>query len=941
MPLGVNGPPWDRGAHSHKCDFQVHTPRDTNWRGERAVTDVQRRAFAEELVAAARSKGVQAMAITDHHDFVMVPFVRAAAISERAEDGSQVPPDSRITVFPGLELTLGVPCQALLILDADIPDSQLPLVLGSLSIDPADPSLASLPSVKRLDHFHTLGALHEALNTHGWLQGRYIVLPNVTDGGLGTLMRSGMQAKYKDMPCIGGYLDGTVESKVGEGNRRIFAGRDPNYGNKPLALFQTSDSRSSDFADLGKHSTWVKWATPTAEALRQACLAQESRISQSEPPLPGVFISRLAVSNSKFLGPVDLSLNPQYNALIGGRGTGKSTLLDYLRWCVCDQPPDAADEDVSNPRQRQRRLVEATLEPLGATVEVHFTINAIPHVVRRLARTGEVLLKVAQGQFEKARESDIRALLPIHAYSQKQLSGVSIRADELTRFITAPIQLRLDGADRRSSEIAGRLRENYATLQRFRDLTAGVARSELAVRSLGEQAAMLRSALPGLSEVDQLVLAQKTPVEHSRDDIERWQRDLDVAVAAATELAQQLEDSLPGPAMQPTLPNGLADSILALQSGTSSVARELRDAIVSAVERVELALSEGGTLQRLRADTANALEAFDRSYDEVKARSTAHQAKLAELSDVENRRKAANDLLQEQQRQLKLLGDPLAAHKRLRSELVATYKERSGLLAAQCEELNRLSEGLLKAEIRSGRGFEDVEAKFRGLVAGSGLRGSRVETLFAGLREESEPLDTWQGVLTELEVVLLVGPEGELTSEVTPTLSRLGVPVADQRKVQARMSADGWLDLALTPVRDWPVFWYRTKEQEFIRFEAASAGQQATTLLRILLAQTGMPLVIDQPEEDLDSQVIQDVVGRVWKAKQGRQIIFASHNANLVVNGDAELVVVCDYRAAPDQSGGHLKIEGAIDVTPVRNEITRIMEGGEKAFRLRKEKYGF
>lgn len=155
------------------------------------------------------------------------------------------------------------------------------------------------------------------------------------------------------------------------------------------------------------------------------------------------------------------------------------------------------------------------------------------------------------------------------------------------------------------------------------------------------------------------------------------------------------------------------------------------------------------------------------------------------------------------------------------------------------------------------------------------------------------------------------------------------------------MTADGWLDLALTPIRDEPVFEYQTKENEFIAFSAASAGQQATALLRVLLAQTGVPLIIDQPEEDLDSQVVEDVVARLWAAKQRRQLIFASHNANLVVNGDAELVVACDYRKQGDQSGGRIKLEGAIDIPAVREEITHVMEGGEKAFRLRKERYGF
>jgi chromosome segregation protein len=82
------------------------------------------------------------------------------------------------------------------------------------------------------------------------------------------------------------------------------------------------------------------------------------------------------------------------------------------------------------------------------------------------------------------------------------------------------------------------------------------------------------------------------------------------------------------------------------------------------------------------------------------------------------------------------------------------------------------------------------------------------------------------------------------------------------------------------------------------------------------------------------------IVSKIWQSKSRRQLIFSSHNANLVVNGDADLVLVCAYLNAGDQSAGHIKREGVIDVALVRDEITSVMEGGERAFRLRKEKYG-
>ena len=91
----------------------------------------------------------------------------------------------------------------------------------------------------------------------------------------------------------------------------------------------------------------------------------------------------------------------------------------------------------------------------------------------------------------------------------------------------------------------------------------------------------------------------------------------------------------------------------------------------------------------------------------------------------------------------------------------------------------------------------------------------------------------------------------------------------------------------------------------------------------------------------MDNPIILEIVEKIWEAKKKRQLIFASHNANLVVNGDAELVACCGYRTAGDQSRGTIAARGAIDIDKIRNLIKQIMEGSEAAFNLRKEKYGF
>lgn len=930
----------DRGAHFFRCDFQVHTPRDTNWKGTRPVSDDERSAWAALFVAVCRSKGLGAVAITDHHDFALVPYIRKAAAKEVGADGNPLSDVQRLVVFPGLELTLSVPCQALLILDADLPAERLDGVLSRLAVQIVDPALNKLPPVTPIN-MALISQLYGELDKEPWLKNRYIVLPNVTDGGHQTLMRSHMHQKYKDMPCVGGYLDGTIETKVGDGNRKIFAGENAEYGNKRLALIQTSDARTADFANLGKHTTWIKWSVPTAEALRQACLAQESRISQTKPELPSIWVSRISVDNSMFLGPIELELNPQFNAIIGGRGTGKSTVLDYLRWALCDLPAVASEEEIGDPSARQRRLITSTLATTDSTVEVHFTINDIPHVVRRNAKSGELTLKVGDAEFVKARDADVRELLPIQAYSQKQLSSVSVRVDELTRFVTSPIRRQLATIDQRIEEAASRIRENYATLQRKRQLESAIRRLHLSEESLAEQAANLRASLEDVSEADRAVLDDKPKYDRTEAVAESWR----AAGSSALDVGERLLTSIADPAgrlqTSDDVPDALAAPFARLQSSTLAVLEELRSAISAAVNTARTNLGAGSEHDNAYQALSELVSAFDVTYDAVKLRSTAHTAKLAELAEVEKQHQASGQTLRTQHDELRGLGNPDAEHSRLVHEMFVLMDGRSKALAEQCQTVSGLSGGLLRATLQRGQGLSPVAERFRAVASGSGLRKDRVDDFFAQLAAEEDPLTTWESAVAELEALTLLLEDASPTTEHFPILARLGLPVADLKRVASRLNADGWLSVALTPVADHPKFEYRTKESQYIDFAAASAGQQATALLRVLLAQPGPPLIIDQPEDDLDSEVVVDIVEQIWAAKRRRQLVFSSHNANLVVNGDAELVIHCDYRVRGEQSRGEIKGQGAIDVPAIRAAITRVMEGGEKAFKLRANKYGF
>lgn len=930
----------DNGGHFYRADFQVHTPRDTQWDGDRPS---DRDAWADEFVRAARERGLHAVAISDHHDFAYYPVIKRAAERETFPDGTNVPDVERLVVFPALELSLSVPCQAIMVLDAEFPVDRLDDVLKALHFDPVDPTLEALPQTENLVDSDDLNQLHAKLDNHAWLKGRYIILPNVTPSGYRTLMRQQFQGKYKDMLPVGGYLDGSIDLlDKDQGTKNILNGEVAAWGSKRLALFQTSDARKADFSTLGQHATWVKWAEPTAEAIRQACLAQESRISHIAPAIPNVWVSRVVVSSSKFMGRVDVALNPQYTALIGGRGTGKSTVLDYLRWGLCDQPAQAtADDEVADPRVRQRKLIDATLKPYDAHVEVHCVINGITHVVRRYGSDGTIQLKVGEGRFEKVTEAAIQSLLPIQAYSQKQLSSVSIRVDELLRFVTSPIQRQLEEVDRKRQEIAGRLRENYGTLQRHRNLSGEVERGDLRVRSLAEQAQSLRDGLAGISEVDRKVLDGKAGHDDLKSAQTGWLRHVESTQASLANLAESLDSSLEGIRLPASTPAALATEANALLTAAREAMTRLRSTVGGLeVEFKELS-NDGGAIATASEALSAKLADYDVAYRAVKERSSAHEAKLAELANLEDQQRAARELVQRQRADRDALGKPSERHREYRAELAAARKERTSALKAECDALATSSDGMIRATLSANRGFDAVQTKFKALIAGSNVRANKVDAFFEELAKESDPAATWEAVLEELESLTLLEPDAEISSEATPSLTRLGLTVADQKRFAPKLTPDGWLDLSLAELADFPEFEYRAKEGEYIPFDSASAGQQASALLGTLLSQGGTPLIIDQPEDDLDSDTVLQIVSKIWLSKNRRQLIFSSHNANLVVNGDADLVLVCAYLTAGDQSAGHIKEQGAIDVAAVRDEITSVMEGGERAFRLRKEKYGF
>ena len=932
----------NKGTRFFNCDLQVHTPRDINWSGSKPVTDADRNIYAERFVLACREKGVNAVAITDHHDLAFFSYIKGAANNEVDDSGQPIIDSKKLVVFPGIELTFSnPPCQALLILDADFPEEQFTRELHKLSLDqnPVDEASTKQTVAIPSDVVNGLKDLHIKLNSVDVLKGKYIILPHTARGHKGILRRD-LYEHYVKMPCVSGYIDGSIPDN--QGLKNIINGKDKNYGFKSIAVFQTSDNRKDTFEDLGTATTWVKWATPTAEALRQASLAKESRMSLIEPSLPQIFISKLSVTNSKFLGRVELELNQQYNAFIGGRGTGKSTLLEYLRWGLCDQILGLGKYETESEIQKRRQvLIDKTLVPFSGEVRITASVNGIEHFVKRNSVTKEIQLKIGNNDFEKVTEEEVRRLIPIQAYSQKQLSSVGVRTDELKRFIQQPITNELNNIAFNLREVSKNLKNAYRNLVRKKEIQSEIEELKLQHKSVGDQVQNLRKSLKGLTDDDKKIIEnkelfenQKTFIQESNNEINIFKRKFETLKESLSEYPSKIEEK------SDYLNKELLDEI---QKEKDQIFEKIKSSIS---EILKLFSSEQlGNYNSSVEKWEKLKESFDTSYIQIKDKTSANENIIKEINQLENRSRELTDSINERISRIKELGNPETIFIQEKGKWYDLHQSKIELLNAQASNFTDLSQGIIKAEITRSINIGEIKELVTNSFSGTRINKEKIDNFCDSIKDSESPLDTWKIILEELkslaEYKILEDKPIELPE--TPLLTENGLNETNIKRIVELFTPENWLAMMTQEIEFEPHFFYLSgnEMQDEIPFSEASAGQQATALLSVLLNQEGNPLLIDQPEDDIDNRAINDIIENIWKAKNRRQLIFTSHNANLVVNGDAELVVCCDYKESSQQTQGGIKYEGAIDNTEIRNEITSIMEGGEKAFKLRKEKYGF
>lgn len=935
-------------ASFRKCDLQVHSPRDPGWQGARCIglggqtpsgapaseedVDRDRKRWAEKLVEQCERSGLQCIAITDHHEMVMSRYVEEELL-RREEAGN--PAD--LWLFPAMELTLQHGCQAIILFDADLGREWREQAQSSLGISiPAINQYAAAakqPTPLSFPYTEIGGRLNDIPE----LKDRYIVLPNVSDGGSNTVLKKSFHQDFRTMPYVGGYLDaGQHLSTNNPTNRRRLSGEDPIWGDRFIYPLPTTDSREAGYPKLGSNQTWVKLSAPKAEALRQAFLAWRSRIHTEPPTFSATVIDSLSISGTRPLADMSMQLSPELNSVIGGRGSGKSTLLEYIAFGIGRSCFDLPEKKFSG-KQRLIDLIQETLINHSAEIKTTVRLDGAEfQITRSLNSSYKPRLRYPNGQEEVVSTQELRNLIPGYVYSQGELSelGSSTHATSVSDLL-AFVDIRFKGEAEALDKAVGEAKQEQAealrkllTLWRSEDEKRRIENRVSATRA---RIKALQSTLPKLDPVDQQVIDAHNKFLITMEQVEQAVED----ITHVEDLLESLTEGIDG-----------IQKIDAIDAPEASVLikaiEQTSEPFVRQAKALKKSFSKQAEVVRVAgAEWQSFVELHKKKRDAIVAKMSKHKATAGQVAELQKQATAEAARIIPLEKKIKSLGDPSAEVRAAQASLKKKVAAQSARYAQWGNIIEDLSNGIVTVRIEEMGDLDEIHSALE--IAAARTR-SQEGVRIRRFAELSEDQDAWQAMATiRSECLALmrwkIVDDNDQTRlpPLTAVIRTLGDGDALRRSFIDQMDETRLMAVAEAVPKARVYLDYKSGSAS-VPFEKASEGQRAAVLLMMLLKQGGGPLLVDQPEGDLDNAVITAVVDLLHDVKSKRQLIFATHNANLVVNGASEFVAaMCN-----DESGVRCReCEGSIDQPDVRQAITDTMEGGREAFRDRQRKYGF
>jgi ABC-type cobalamin/Fe3+-siderophores transport system ATPase subunit len=653
-------------------------------------------------------------------------------------------------------------------------------------------------------------------------------------------------------------------------------------------------------------------STPSFSSFKLALSDSESRVRLNSD-VKEKYYSR--VESVRFVGGfldgIDIKYSEHLNALIGGRGTGKSTLVESIRY-VLDIEPISKETKAQHLKVIKQNIGSGFAELTIKSAVKHGKLYTI------LRRYGESpIVKDDSGAVSTFSPRD---LLPdIEIFGQNEIHEIAKESSEQLKVVER--FLNTDKIEQESG-ISTVKESLVVTRNNISDLTSSVSSLESDVEDLkAHEEDENRYKELGIDQQLKLLPI----VESERSTFNTVSEKVETLKAALKEFSESIpcndfitDDSI----------KDFPDKAIFEKAKEALV--ELKGNIETSITKMELdSESSQQKIELLDKELQVSIEKQEESI-------TKEFKKLAPVEGLTGKQigEAYRDLIKNIERL-----------KPKRTELVTEQVKLDKEIAIRQSLLADLSEKKTNRATAFAKGVKQLNKKLKGNIrVNYSAEKNRLGLikLIVGYRlpDVGEGRLSWMKTVEEFSAPLLAEiikkGQGALLDKnwgmTSTTADRLSKISNTQIMEIEEFKIDDLVSIELNVSS--------TEDPQYKKLDSLSTGQQCTALLHMLLLDNQDPLLLDQPEDNLDNAFIAErIVTQVRDAKLTRQFIFATHNANIPVFGDAEWIGVLE--STNENATLPIQNQGSIDQPNIQNLAAKILEGGEDAFNRRKEKYGF
>lgn len=887
------------GSSWYKFDFHNHTPASHDYR----VPDITPR---EWLLAYMRQQ-VDCVVISDHNSGAWVDSLKDELVRMYQDASAGYIPDFRpLALFPGVELTAtgnvhilavlhtnstGADVERLLAqcnnncpIPRDVPNHEIVLQLGPAGI---------ISNIRRnpeaiciLAHIDAVKGVLVSLTNQGELTAAFQANPHAVE----------IRHRAEDI------TDGT--------HRRLIT---------DLPLLRGSDAHHPEQA--GVRTCWLKMSSPDFDGLRHALLDPENCVlfDQLPPEEPASYLHSLKF-RTRLCHPANqeaatVEFSPFYNAVIGSRGSGKSTLIESIRLAM------RKTEGLTATQTKKLTQFSQTGMEADSFIECVFRKEGTDFRLSWRPDGNHELHIFSEGAWiPDSNWSGDR--FPLSVYSQKMLYELASDTGAFLRVCDESPVVNKRAWKERWDQLEREYLNEQITLRglRSRKVSAGTLQGEL---SDAERAVSQLQSSAYYPVCNRLARA-RAELSAASLSLERYEQRIST-IQALADKPQQATAAPSDPSGPFTI---FMERLLSVQEQYDQRLNALLSECVAelAVIREEQSFASLG--ETVRDQQAN-----------------------VEREAVALRTQGLNpDILNELMARCESLKNDLRNYDGL-EEAITSSVARSEQLQAEMRT-HRMTLTDNRKAFLSSLSLRDLEIKILPLCAPyedivSGYQGvTGISNFSERIYDNNDGSGLLQGFISERPFSPLPAAT-EKKYAVLDTLKALHLDICLDRPGAGtelhgsfRNRLKGLNESQLDALQCWYPddgihIRYRTPGGQMDDISSASPGQKGASMLQFLLSYGNDPLLLDQPEDDLDCLMLSmSVIPAIMSNKKRRQLIIVSHSAPIVVNGDAEYVISMQH----DRTGLYPGLCGALQEAPVKALICRQMEGGEKAFRSRYER---